>query len=112
MWENDACMFNCLTHTIFNRTNPDHSYGNFSINSAFKYVNVTIMDGSTSSVFVGDRFGCQLSLVHQVRPQQSSPALRIKPGCGRVLVLVLREAAISRVQDEQALGRQLHVLFW
>ena len=68
VWNNDACMFNCLAHTIFNLTNPQQSYGKFAINNASKYVNVSVLDSSTSAVFSGDRFGCQLSLANQVRP--------------------------------------------
>ena len=66
MWDNDACMFNCLTHTIFNLTDPQHAYGKFSINNANQYVNVSILDDTTSAVYVGPKFGCQLSLVNQV----------------------------------------------
>ena len=66
MWDNDACMFNCLTHTIFNLTDPQHAYGKFSINNAFQYVNVSILDDSTSAVYTGPKFGCQLSLVNKV----------------------------------------------
>ncbi len=68
VWNNDACMFNCLAHAIFNRTDPQHSYGKFAINNASKYVNASVLDSSTSAVFAGDRFGCQLSLVNQACP--------------------------------------------
>ena len=67
VWENDECMFTCLAHAIFNRTDPQHSYGKFAIDNASKYVNVSVLDSSTSAVFTGDRFGCQLSLVNQAR---------------------------------------------
>ena len=66
VWDNDACMFNCLTHTIFNLTDPQHAYGKFTINNAFQYVNVSILDDSTSAVYTGPKFGCQLSLVNKV----------------------------------------------
>ncbi len=66
MWNNDACMFNCLTHTIFNRSDPQHAYGNFFVDTADRLVNVSVIDSSTSAVYTGDRFGCQLSLVNQV----------------------------------------------
>lgn len=66
MWDNDACMFNCLTHTIFNRSDPQHAYGKFFVDSADKLVNVSVINSSTSAVYTGDRFGCQLSLVNEV----------------------------------------------
>ncbi len=66
VWNNDACMFNCLAHEIFNLSDPKHSYGKFDVNSAYKFVNVSVLDSTTSSLFTGDRFGCQLSLVNQV----------------------------------------------
>lgn len=68
VWNNDACLYNCLVHTIFNLTDPQHSYGKFAINNPSKYVNVSILVNSTSAVFSGDRFGCQLSLINQVHP--------------------------------------------
>ena len=67
VWDNDACMFNCLVHTVFNRSDPQHSYGKFAIDNASKFVNASVLDSSTSSVFAGDKFGCQLSLVNQAR---------------------------------------------
>ncbi len=91
VWDNDACMFNCLAHTIFNRTDPQHSYGRFAVNNASKYVNASVLDSSTSAIFAGDRFGCQLSLVNQasllaslslhlwwVHPRQAYPKFNLK----------------------------------
>lgn len=66
MWDNDACMFSCLTHTIFNRSDPQHAYGKFFVDSADKLVNVSVISSTTSAVYTGDRFGCQLSLVNEV----------------------------------------------
>ena len=86
MWDNDACMFNCLAHTIFNRTDPQRSYGRFAINNASKYVNASVLDTSTSAVFAGDRFGCQLSLVNQARLLAS-----LKPHLYRVLLSKLMQ---------------------
>ncbi len=66
VWQNDACISGCLAQQIFNLKDPANSLGVFSIDEQRKFVNASIAGQSTSSVYLGTDFGCQLTPADKV----------------------------------------------
>ena len=61
VWKYDACIAGCLAQQIFNLKDPANSLGVLSVDAQGKFVNTSIAGQSTSSVYLGTDFGCQLT---------------------------------------------------
>ncbi|CAL8467489.1 g7027 [Coccomyxa elongata] len=59
IWASDACIYNCLAHSIFNLTSPKSSPGVFAVNDTAKVVDVRVVNTSSDVVYIGHEFGCQ-----------------------------------------------------
>lgn len=73
VWDSDACIYNCLAHSIFNLTSPKSGAGAFDINSTAKLVDVKVVNSTSSVVDIGPAFGCQRTVQNQVT--MLSPAI-------------------------------------
>lgn len=68
IWASDACVYNCLAHSIFNLTSPKSSAGVFAVNDTAKMVDVTVVNSSSDVVYRSHEFGCQRIPSNQVTP--------------------------------------------
>ncbi len=66
IWASDACVYNCLAHSIFNLTSPKSSAGVFAVNDTAKVVDVRVVNTSSNVDYMGHDFGCQRIPSNQV----------------------------------------------
>lgn len=66
MWNYDACIYNCLAQKIFNLDDPANSLGQLSIHTDTKTIDASVAGFPTSAVYLGDKFGCQLTPADKV----------------------------------------------